>query len=102
MADLLVQSVYDGGNSLNVHYGLFPPVPSPEAMREYDVSLTDALRDAQMPEGWSILGSSGKGEGQRMDTVEGEGVCVLNGTSRYRNSYVGRDIRVFSVVCACT
>lgn len=72
MADLLLQSVYDGGTSLHVHYGLFPPLPSADAVREYDVALTEALQDAKFPDGWNLLGSMGKGEEQRIETVEGE------------------------------
>ena len=68
MADMMFQSVHDGGSSL---YGLFPPLSSPDAVREYDLYLMEALREVEVPEGWSMIGTAGK-DGQLISTVEGE------------------------------
>ena len=73
MADIMVQSAYDGvsellsshlWNSLQMQF-------SAGAVREYDLFLTEALRDAQLPEGWSLVGLVGRG-GKRLSTVDGE------------------------------
>lgn len=71
MADLMLQSASDGGSSLQVHYGLFSPLSSADAVRDYDMYLTEALSEAKIPEGWSMVGSKGR-HGQRISAVDGE------------------------------
>ena len=59
MAQLLLGSVSDtagGGEGDGGHYPIFPPLPSAEALREYDQSLTDALMDSDLPPGWTLVG----------------------------------------------
>ena len=53
MAQLLLGSVSEGGSD---GYPIFPPLPSTEALREYDQSLTDALMDSELPPGWTLVG----------------------------------------------
>ena len=64
MAQLLLGSVSNkvggegegeggGGGS---EYPIFPPLPSAEALREYDQSLADALMDSDLPPGWTLVG----------------------------------------------
>lgn len=71
MTELLLRSVFDGENSLDLQSGLVPPLSSADALREYDRSLSEALAEAEIPEGWSLVGSTGR-EGRRISTVEGE------------------------------
>jgi hypothetical protein len=66
MADMMFQSTLDGGNSL---CGLFPPLSSSDAVREYDLYLVDVLSGAQVPKGWNMVGSK---DGKPMSTVEGK------------------------------
>lgn len=75
VVDMMVQSAFDGGSSLQLQYGLFPPLSSSEAVREYDLFLTDALRGTQLPQGWSVVGVSGRG-GRRVSTVDGKQPCT--------------------------
>ena len=58
MAQLLLGSVSDtgGGGEGGGDYPIFPPLPSAEALREYDQSLTDALMDSDLPPGWTLVG----------------------------------------------
>lgn len=71
MTELLLRSVFDGENPLDLQSGLVPPLSSADALREYDRSLSEALAEAEIPEGWSLVGSTGR-EGRRISTVEGE------------------------------
>lgn len=73
LADMMLQSAVDGGSSLQLQYGLLPPLSSADAVRDYDLYLVEALSEVQIPEGWSMVGTAGK-EGQRISTVEGEGL----------------------------
>ena len=66
MAELLIQSGGERGTPLQ--YSLFPPLPTAEALREFDRSLTEALEATELPEGWSLVGLRGEPEG----SVEGE------------------------------
>ena len=54
LAELLVQSVADSGIPI---YCVFPPLPTVDALREFDQSLTEALKNATLPEGWSLVGT---------------------------------------------
>ena len=72
MADLMLQSVSDDGRGLELQYGLFPPLSSPDAVRDYDVYLTEALCEAKIPEGWSLVGAMAREEEVRTRTVEGK------------------------------
>lgn len=54
MAQLLLGSVSEAGSDFS--YPIFPPLPSTEALREYDQSLTDALMDSDLPSGWTLVG----------------------------------------------
>lgn len=65
--EVLLQS---GGSSL-LSYDPFPLLSSPEALREYDLSLVEAMKGITIPEGWSIVGSSGR-QGRRISTVDGQ------------------------------
>lgn len=62
MAQLLLGSVSNkaggegGGEGGGGEYPIFPPLPSAEALREYDQSLTDALMDSDLPPGWTLVG----------------------------------------------
>jgi hypothetical protein len=66
MAQLLLGSVAnkagggegegEGGGEGGGEYPIFPPLPSAEALREYDQSLTDALMDSDLPPGWTLVG----------------------------------------------
>lgn len=69
MADMMYQSACDGGSSSL--YGLLPPLSSPDAVREYDLYLMEALNDVEVPKGWSMVGTAGK-DRQLISTVEGE------------------------------
>lgn len=53
LAELLVQSVADSGIPI---YCVFPPLLNVDALREFDQSLTEALKSTQLPEGWSLVG----------------------------------------------
>lgn len=53
MAQLLLGSVSEGEGD---GYPIFPPLPSAEALREYDQSLTEALMDSELPTGWTLVG----------------------------------------------
>lgn len=64
MAQLLLGSVSnkvegegerEGGGG-GGEYPIFPPLPSAEALREYDQSLTDALMDSELPPDWTLVG----------------------------------------------
>ena len=57
MAQLLLGSVSStAGGEGGGDYPIFPPLPSAEALREYDQSLTDALMDSDLPPGWTLVG----------------------------------------------
>ena len=57
MAQLLLGSVSNtAGGEGGGDYPIFPPLPSAEALREYDQSLTDALMDSDLPPGWTLVG----------------------------------------------
>lgn len=68
IVDMMFQSAIDGGTSL---YGLFSPLSSADAVRDYDLYLMAALSEVEVPEGWSMVGTVGK-DGQLISTVEGE------------------------------
>lgn len=70
MADVMLQSAFDGGRSLQLQYSLFQ-LSSADAVREYDILLMEALSETKLPEGWSMVGTSGRG-GRGISTVEGE------------------------------
>ena len=53
MAELLLGSVAETEGGA---YPIFPPLPSNQALREYDQSLTDALMDSDLPAGWTLVG----------------------------------------------
>ena len=72
MAEMLLSSVYDGGRALQLQYSLFPPSSSTtDVVRDHDLTLTEALDHAKIPEGWSMLGPSGR-EGGQINTVAGK------------------------------
>ena len=56
MAELLLQSVTECGVPLQ--YSLLPPLPTPEALREYDQALADSMQAISLPPKWSLLGSN--------------------------------------------
>ena len=58
MAELLVQSVSESGVPLQ--YSLLPPLPTADALREFDCSLTEALQEAELPTGWTLVGYGAK------------------------------------------
>ena len=55
MAQLLLGSVSEAGDK-DGGFPLFPPLPSTEALREFDQSLADALMDSDLPPGWTLVG----------------------------------------------
>ena len=58
MAELLVQSVSESGVPLQ--YSLLLPLLTAEALREFDYSLTEALRSTELPVGWTLVGYGDK------------------------------------------
>lgn len=75
MADMMLQSGVVGESSLQLQYGLFPPLSSADALHDYDLYLMEALSEVTIPEGWSMVGTAGK-DGRRISSVEGE-MCNL-------------------------
>ena len=75
MAEAMLQSVSNNKTS-QLLYGLLPPLSSAEAVRDYDMYLTEAVSEVAIPEGWNMVGSKGKG-GNAITTVEGERLVML-------------------------
>ena len=81
-ADLLLRSVFEDGNFVD---GLLPPLSTPDEVRDYDMHLTEALNEIQLPEDWNMVGTKGR-MGRRISTVNGECfMCCVCGAqvSRY-------------------
>ena len=55
MAELLVQSASERG--IPLQYLLFPPLPTPNALREFDHSLTEVFKSTRLPKGWTLVDS---------------------------------------------
>ena len=64
MADMMFQCTLDG------MYGLFPPLSSADDVRDFDLYLVDALSEVEVPEGWSMVGTTGV-DGKLINSVEG-------------------------------
>jgi hypothetical protein len=58
LAELLVQSVTDGSQGF---YSMLPPLTSLDegTFREFDLQLSDALKEVELPNGWSLMKSIG-------------------------------------------
>jgi len=54
MAELLIQSVSERG--IPLQYFLFPSLPTEDAWREFDHSLTEEFKSTRLPEGWTLVG----------------------------------------------
>ena len=87
MAQLLLGSVSDtaagegggggggDGEGGGGKYPIFPPLPSAEALREYDQSLTDALMDSDLPPGWTLVGYNNH---NTINSIQGMYVSTLH------------------------
>ena len=61
----LLQSLSKPGTSPS---SLFPPLPTADALREYDRSLTEALKSTELPSGWSLVSHNSE---RSITSVEG-------------------------------
>lgn len=73
MAELLFQNLSEI-RSPNVENSVLPPLTSAEALRDYDLSLTKALNEIKIPEGWSMVGDDRIG--QHLSPEEGESTVL--------------------------